>query len=396
MRDLRIAHIADTHLGYRSGTVSGRDEDFSHSWKSACRAIVDSKPDMIIHAGDVFHHPNPSWAAVVDFLDGAAILKEAEAPIFLISGNHDSSRINLKRTIFSVLSEVVPYVTVCHEDHPVLYHNRPLRAQLLLVSHRALINPTLRDDLEATLPLIDEDEHTILVSHGSVGNLDKSTEMGSVVVPDFLFTYPWSYIALGHLHMAQPFGQNGWYSGSIERCGWGDYPASPAWTIVTLSHGKPIRHTQQPVPHLRFVQLPDLDCRGWQDEDIVEAVVYEARRSVSPDERALVRILLKGISQRGQRTLSNSISRLLKTSHPLVQFTLTLEGGSIFEPQQMGEQREKIISLADAFREYMAGREFETEIEKSWAIEKGLDALSRAQQAEADGDTGDERSVPLG
>lgn len=397
MRNLRIAHVADTHIGYRSGTISGRDEDFARSWTSACRAIVDSAPDLILHAGDVFHHPHPSWGAVSHFLDGASILREANVPIFMISGNHDSSRINMKHTIFSLLPGIVPHITISHDSEPVLHRIDDLQLEVILLSHRALINPLLQENLAAIMDRLNFTYRSVLVSHGSVGDLDKSRELGSIVIPQEVFEFPWSYVALGHLHLSQPHGANGWYSGSIERCGWSDYPASPAWTLTTLDPMGRLRHTQQPLPHLVMLQLPNLPCSGFTDHAIHEDIIRLIERSVIPEERMVVKILLTGISPTRQRGLSISTKRIVRERYPNIIFQLMVEGSAfMLDVPEQSTPIQRMMSIEDLFKEYVSQRTYPDPTFSERLLGKGLEVLEKTRTGEVDKDTGDERSEPRG
>lgn len=395
MRDLRIAHIADSHLGYRSSTIPGRDEDFAKSWILACRAIVDSAPDLILHAGDIFHHPNPPWSAFGSFLEGAAILKEANVPILMISGNHDSSRIAMRSTVFSVLAEALPYITISHSPNPEIHHLR--EADVVLLSHRALLNPRLHKNLQEILDGIDTTSYTVLVAHGDIGPLNSSDELGSIVIPHEVFDFPWSYVALGHLHVAQSFGRNGWYSGSIERCGWSDYPATPGWTLTTISRDKPIYHVQRQLPHLKMIQLPNLRCEGMIDFDIEEDILRLMDNTAIPETRSVIRILIQGIPPGRQRVLRSSTQRLVKTQYPNVLFQLVVESKTSIIQKVTAEFRpEPMVSIEESFSEFVATRTYTEVGFKEIFLRKGLAALEKVRIEEAEGDTGDERSVPAG
>lgn len=390
MRNLRIAHIADTHLGYRSSTVKGRDEDFSRSWILACQAIVDSKPDLILHAGDVFHHPSPSWGAVISFLEGAKILQDYGAPIFMISGNHDSSRMNMRHTVFSVLTGVTPFIRISHSPEPLATYLAHLDVTVVMLSHLALVNKDLLQNITYIRNSLNSRDFNILVSHGSVGDLDKSREIGSVVIPDEVFEFPWSYVALGHLHMAQPFGQRGWYSGSIERCGWSDLPASPAWTLTELTESE-LRHAQQSVPHRRMVELPDIDCEGWGPDDVVEAVLWSLGKSrLDPEGNAIVRVLLRNVPHREQRALQNFTRRNVKQKYPNMVFQPGVEKRSYLLDVRNDDARvDKVSSIEDMFREYLDSR---TYVDPGFAdrmLAKGLDLLKKASSTSGEDDTGD-------
>lgn len=387
--------MADTHLGYRSSTLPGRDEDFSRSWIHACRAIVDSKPDLILHAGDIFHHPHPSWGAVTHFMDGAEILKEAGCPIYMISGNHDTSRLTLKYSIFSILPIIVPHIMISHDSEPRVHYNTYTDSQTVLLSHRALINPNLEEEMKKVVGYLDPERKAILVSHGSVGNLKESRELGSVVIPETVFEYPWDYVALGHLHISQPHGKTGWYSGSTERCGWSDYPASPAWTYTILSDGR-ISHEQRSVPHLDMIQLPDLYCDACSEVDVIQEILRLIQGVRPGPGRTVIRVLLRDVPPREQRVLQGFAKRAVKEQFPDVVFQPVVESMShLLNTNKVESGSEKVERIEDLFRKFVENRTYVDPEFADKLLEKGLSALSKAQSNQMDADTGDERSEPV-
>lgn len=401
MKDLRIAHMADSHLGYRARFLADRDVDFAHSWISACHAIVASEPDLIVHAGDVFHQSQPSWGAVSAFLKGVEVLREADVPIIMIAGNHDSSRLLMKHTAFSVIQQIVPAVTVVHESTPVQCSLPELKTDVVAVPHRALLNPNLNDLLKAIIDDLNPVNYNVLVAHGDIhASADtQAGELGSVAIPASLFEFPWSYAALGHLHMAQPFGTNGWYSGSIERCGWSDYLAEPGWTSVIVSKTKPIRHSRHVLPHLTMYQFLPLDCNDLSDGEIVKQVVAMVDQQEIPVESVVVRVILRRVSMRRKDVLRRAIQKDLKARNANLIFQLDIESEQTFiwgpdqlQSSDVGDRRK---SIEEMFKDFVASRDYPQPGFKQRFLTRGLERIQDAQADEALGDLGDERTVPV-
>jgi len=63
---MKILHVADTHLGfsaYRTVTEEGinqREMDVYNAFKQFVDYAIKSKPDLIIHAGDLFDSVRPN------------------------------------------------------------------------------------------------------------------------------------------------------------------------------------------------------------------------------------------------------------------------------------------------------------------------------------------------
>ncbi|MBA3516681.1 MAG: metallophosphoesterase, partial [Rhizobiales bacterium] len=95
LRPLRLAHLADTHLGYhalhRVDPETGRNQravDVERAFAAAIDQILEGEVDLVIHAGDVFHHTRPSWSALQCFVRQMRRIEDAGIPCLVIGGNH--------------------------------------------------------------------------------------------------------------------------------------------------------------------------------------------------------------------------------------------------------------------------------------------------------------------
>src|SRR5947209_12790603 len=98
---LRIAHLADTHLGFSALTrlcpVTGRNQravDVEHAFAAAITQIIEAGDvDLVVHAGDVFHHSRPPMQTLIFFVRQLRRLEAAGIPTIVIGGNHDTPRL---------------------------------------------------------------------------------------------------------------------------------------------------------------------------------------------------------------------------------------------------------------------------------------------------------------
>ena len=104
---MRLAHFSDTHLGFsefsRIDAASGlnaREVDAYNSFERAIQTIIELKPDLAIHAGDLFHTPRPSNRAIFKGLEGLKKLVDAGIPTVVIAGNHSTPRVFSSGFIF--------------------------------------------------------------------------------------------------------------------------------------------------------------------------------------------------------------------------------------------------------------------------------------------------------
>ncbi|MFB6931286.1 metallophosphoesterase family protein [Streptomyces chartreusis] len=84
----RLLHTSDWHLGH---TLYGhsREEDFAAVLAEIVAIAQESRPDLIIHSGDLFHSSRP---AIHDQFRAMRTLRQlaAIAPTVVVAGNHDS------------------------------------------------------------------------------------------------------------------------------------------------------------------------------------------------------------------------------------------------------------------------------------------------------------------
>src|SRR5690349_6401891 len=113
-RPIRIAHLADSHLGYSALTrlcaESGRNQrtvDVERAFETAIDQIIAAGDiDLVLHAGDVFHHSRPPMPSLIFFLKQLRKLDAAGIPIVVIGGNHDTPRLRNAGSVFDVCALV--------------------------------------------------------------------------------------------------------------------------------------------------------------------------------------------------------------------------------------------------------------------------------------------------
>jgi DNA repair exonuclease SbcCD nuclease subunit len=57
---VRIAHLADLHLGFRQyhrltpGGINQREADVANAFRAAVDGLIAARPDVVLFAGDIF------------------------------------------------------------------------------------------------------------------------------------------------------------------------------------------------------------------------------------------------------------------------------------------------------------------------------------------------------
>ncbi|MDH7593505.1 MAG: DNA repair exonuclease [Methanomicrobiales archaeon] len=86
---MRIAHLADSHLGFRQYGLYEREEDFYAIFEETVERIIAERPDCVIHAGDLFERSQPPTKALRVVQQALGRLDNAGIPIYAVPGNHD-------------------------------------------------------------------------------------------------------------------------------------------------------------------------------------------------------------------------------------------------------------------------------------------------------------------
>ena len=223
---MRIAHLADLHLGFRqfqrlsAAGNNQREADVARSVRLALDAVIDAAPDLVLFAGDVFHQVRPSNPMILLALQEFTRLRAAlpTTPIVMIAGNHDLPRAAETGCILRLFRSI-GFQVVEHE--PQRLHFPELGLSLLAVPDRlGQPLPALTTDADA--------QWNVLLLHGEVQGIlpDRAAMVDrspSEVTIEALEEDPWDYVALGHYHVHRQVSDRAWYAGSL------DYVSSNAW-----------------------------------------------------------------------------------------------------------------------------------------------------------------------
>ncbi len=292
---LRIAHLADTHLGFsgygKSDPETGRNQravDFERAFALVIDDILTRDVDLVIHAGDVFHHTRPSWHTLALFVQQMRRLELAGIPAVVIAGNHDTPRLRTSGSLYSVMELSLPCV---HFMTGYVTEEQPFPELDLVVHgvpHGSLINP------DPPLILPRGDKRNIVVTHGVAAGakIAGSHEQGEAELRGNVFDDDVDYVAMGHIHLRQTIGLNKVYSGSTERTSWGDQGATPGYALVTLrARGDLAQIEFIDTPARPMETLPAIDGADRTARDLADMILDRAGALGKPD--AMVRVELR-------------------------------------------------------------------------------------------------------
>lgn len=273
---LRIAHLADTHLGYSALTklnpMSGHNQravDIERAFAAAIDDILNWHPDLVIHAGDAFHHSRPPMQTIIFFVQQLRRLEKAGIPVVVIGGNHDTPRLRTAGSVLDLCAIACPGV---HFVHGYDWERVRLTLADKPVSVIALPHGAFTNDQPPAPPPPHLEETEILVIHGQYNLSDRKELRGAKDnVDTTLVDAAYAYVALGHWHTFDKMGGNAWYSGSTERIGLTDKDCVPGYARVVL-HADGPEVTHVPLPARPLIKLPDIHAEGMEADEIVARI----------------------------------------------------------------------------------------------------------------------------
>jgi exonuclease SbcD len=119
---LRILFFTDSHI--RGTTPRNRKDDFVDTLEEKFLEIRDiintNHVDFVLHGGDLFDRPDVSISITARF---SRILKEIQAPIYIVSGNHDvfgHNPLTINRTMLGLLSQLDIFTIIDEKDKLIL------------------------------------------------------------------------------------------------------------------------------------------------------------------------------------------------------------------------------------------------------------------------------------
>ncbi|MDQ3389049.1 MAG: metallophosphoesterase, partial [Gemmatimonadota bacterium] len=258
---MKIAHLADLHLGYRAFDrlnaqgVNVREADVAEAFAHAARRVMEIRPDLILIAGDLFNSVRPPNLAIANAFRQLTQVagRLPDTPIVIISGSHDSPRPAGAAGILHLFREI-PGVLVATGE-PSRLNVPQLEACILCLPHA-----NSADGPQVVIEPDSAANHNILLLHGPVSHR-KGDE-----------TERWDYVALGHRHTSTRIAANVWYAGATERT------SDDIWAEAEETKGFVVFDSEEGTAHLEevetrpLVDLPSISARGLAAGEVDEAI----------------------------------------------------------------------------------------------------------------------------
>lgn len=388
---MKLAHLADLHLGFRQyerQTPRGgnqREADIAEAFRRAVDDLVAQRPDMILLAGDIFHSVRPTNSAILFFFQQIQRLRTGlpDAPIIMIAGEHDTPRSVETGTILRLYEALG--VEVAAEQARQLTFPR-LDCAVLAVPHQALMQPerpALRPQRGMTL--------NVLVLHGQMPGLGETrgtAEYGGALVDLHDFApAQWDYVALGHFHEANQVAANAWYSGTLEYLPpnpWGQLQdeeergrVGKGYLLVELPGA---RVTVRPIAPVRqHVDLPLIEGKGLTPKELDQRIAAAVAAAKPPIDDQVVRLLVFDVSRSTARDLDHAAIRKYKSR--ALHFQLDLRRPEVHRVTAAGAPGRR-QTLPETVHDFLEHRPLDADLDRAEFVRLGVEYVEQAGREE--------------
>jgi len=249
---MRILHTSDWHLGRIFHGVH-LTEDQAYILEQFVKLAGDTKPDVILIAGDIYDRAVPPPEAV-KLLDEVLsnILLDYRVPIIIIAGNHDSperlgfgTRLLARQGLHLIgqLTGIAPILL--HDAHGPVYFC-PLPYAEPSVVREKLADPEALNHQRAmyslvnrTFKMLPPNARKVAIAHafvagGELSDSERPLSVGGTGTVEASCFKPFHYTALGHLHRSQNTGASIRYAGSLMKYSFSEARHKKSVTLVEM------------------------------------------------------------------------------------------------------------------------------------------------------------------
>ncbi len=312
---MKLLHVADTHLGYSAYNkldpelgLNQREVDVYNAFEMFVDYAIEVKPDIVLHAGDLFDSVRPSNRAISVGVEQVIRLSKAGIPTVIIAGNHESPRLRETGSVFRLFEHL-------ENVYPVYksYYEKLAFDELELAVH-AVPHCFDSEMLEGSLKELKVDKnykYNIGMLHGAVTGVGpfRSGEFNEQEIRSGYLNKKFDYIALGHYHEQTKIEDNAYYCGSTERFTFLEAnPRPKGFLQVELGDGlEELEFIKLPVRDM--IDLEPIDCDAVRAGNIME--VIEQRIEGGEPQDKIVRIKVLNIPSHIYHTLDFNLLKKL-------------------------------------------------------------------------------------
>ena len=375
---MKVLHIADTHLGYSTyrkvsnDGINQREKDTYDAFKQFIDYALKSKPDLILHAGDLFDSVRPTNRAITFALQQILRLSKQHIPFIVIAGNHEHPKLRETGHIFSIfdhIEHVYPVYKAKYEPISLAIHNEKITV------HAIPQCPT-KNEFEDSLKKLKVEpsaDYNIFITHGCVKGIKEFSmnEFNELIIPTASLKSDFDYISLGHYHKYTKISKNAFYSGSPERFTFAD--AGEQKGFIELELDEKIKHDFIPLKNRPMIDADHINCSNLSISDLMKKM-KETITGLEPNGK-IFRILLENIPSPIYRAID--FRALREMSGKAVHYEIK---ANVFkEDKSKPYGTSKIGALVSEFKSFLKEQ---TIGEKETILKLGIDYIEKIETKE--------------
>lgn len=338
---MNIIHTADLHIGIENygkqdseTLINSRLLDFFRSLDHIVMKAIQDKADLFLIAGDIYHQREPSIYIQNEFAKRLIRLSEAEIPVALLIGNHDSLLALKRISSLQIFKELkVPNVYVFDEPKLITIPTKSGNIQVLglpylekNVLNEYFLNYSIQEQtkqeyasfifsrliqdfsaqLDAKLP-------ALLMSHITLReavyqNWRPAMIGNEIYIQQEIFKkIPFHYVALGHIHKPQVITEPNYpviaYSGSIDALDFGETEFEHGYYEVEITD-KRAKPKFQSIPGQR--KLVTIQIEAKDENDCIQKLLQHLGNN--QHEKDIVKIIIESEANFDEQKLRREIS----------------------------------------------------------------------------------------
>ena len=368
---MKLIHNADTHLGLtqfsRLDPESGmnlREKQIYDNFLRGINDIINQKPDVLVHAGDLFDNVKPKTKAYTTVLEALERLHEAGIPLVIIAGNHSMVKTRYTTSPYEVLTFYKSQITAAYkfryekaEIGDTVFHLIP--NMLRVEDYR-----TAYDEIE-----LSGKHSNVLVTHGLATSI-KDRRLATVAeheLDNTILSENFDYIALGHYHRQCQVADNAWYSGSTEFLTYGEIADEKGGLVVDPGR-LAVRHLE--LPKTPMVDLGTIKCQGVHPGDITEEICARVTQKCLP-QYAMAQVTLDGLSREHGKGIDTR--DLTGIREQLLDLKIRVKSEEDGSPVPL-QQDIRMIDYLQEFGEFIGKQQLSAK-QKAFVLARGRDVL---------------------
>jgi DNA repair exonuclease SbcCD nuclease subunit len=374
---MKILHVSDTHLGYsayRKSTEDGinqREIDIYNAFEQFVDYAVDTKPDLIIHCGDLFDNVRPNNRAISFAVNQIVRLSKINIPLVIISGNHEYPKLKETGHIFSVfdhLENVYPFYHSKYETIDFEFENKKLVIHAIPQCHS-------KNEFDRELKKLKPEknvDYNIFIAHGSVIGVKDFTmnEFNELIIPTKILSQDFDYIALGHFHKYSKLGPNAFYSGSTENLTFFEAGEKKGFIELTLNKNS-LKHNFVEIKTRPMLDTKPIKCSDLKLDEVMKKI-KQTVQEIKPQEKT-IRVTLDDIPSSVYRSLD--FSEIRKISNNAVHFEIKANIVKKDEDKKQSSSS-RIDAIVNEFKKYIEAQDIK---EKETLIELGIGYIEKIE-----------------